>query len=66
MRTVLVEQFAGFISEGLFNETAYHEYMAKSMIPSTHTMLSWHVEESSTDILTGTKRYAIVAYAHKN
>lgn len=66
MRTIPVEQFAGFINEQLFNDPTYHEHMARIMIPSTHTMLSWNAEESSTDILTGEKRYAIVAYAYRS
>jgi len=64
--TVPVEQYCGFISEEIYNRPEYHQQIAQAAIPSTHTMVSFSVERSTTDLFTGEQRFALVVYAYKS
>lgn len=64
--TVPIEQYFGFISEEIYNRPEHHQQFAQATIPSTHTMVSFSAERSSTDPFTGEKRFALVVYAYKS
>lgn len=63
--TIPVEEFYLLLSKDLYERPEYHEILAHSAVPRTHTMLEWKVKESNKDIFTSEQQYAIFVYAYK-